>query len=228
MNRIVFLCSGAGGNFHFIRTAITNGLLPDWEISAVIVDRDCDVFSWCRASGQSAKVLDFEPSKQSPTVLDELRRNDPAIIVTNIHKIIAPEIVDHFAGRMINVHYSLLPAFGGLIGSAPVAAALDDRRALLGCTVHHVTSEVDAGPAIAQIAFPALDDRAVDDLMNPMFRAGAIALVASISAFSGDRPGNVAEVLTLDDRIGLYCGPAFDFGKIEDGIWTAVRDATRE
>ena len=70
-------------------------------------------------------------------------------------RLLSPWFVDRWAGRMINVHPSLLPCFRGL---ETHARALDAGVRIHGCTVHYVVSELDAGPIVAQAAVPVLSD----------------------------------------------------------------------
>jgi phosphoribosylglycinamide formyltransferase-1 len=76
------------------------------------------------------------------------------ICLAGFMRLLTPEFVDRWSGRMINVHPSLLPAFRGLdTHTRAIAAGVT----LHGCTVHYVVPEVDAGPIIAQAAVPVLE-----------------------------------------------------------------------
>lgn len=70
-------------------------------------------------------------------------------------RLLSPWFVDRWAGRMINIHPSLLPSFRGL---ETHARALEAGVRIHGCTVHYVVSELDAGPIVAQAAVPVLSD----------------------------------------------------------------------
>jgi phosphoribosylglycinamide formyltransferase 1 len=74
-------------------------------------------------------------------------------------RILGAEIVQRYAGRMLNIHPSLLPAYPG---TETHRRALDDRATRHGCTVHFVTADVDGGPIVAQAEVPVLpgDDAA--------------------------------------------------------------------
>ena len=76
-------------------------------------------------------------------------------------RLLSPWFIDRRAGRIINVHPSLLPAFRGL---QTHRRALDAGVLIHGCTVHYVTSELDAGPMVAQAAVPVLPDDTVETL----------------------------------------------------------------
>ncbi len=77
------------------------------------------------------------------------------VVLAGFMRILTPVFIDAFAGRLINIHPSLLPAFPGLDTHA---RALAEGVKLHGCTVHFVTSELDRGPIIAQAAVQVEDD----------------------------------------------------------------------
>lgn len=77
------------------------------------------------------------------------------VVLAGFMRILTPEFVAHYAGRMINIHPSLLPSFTGL---QTHQRALDAGVRFHGCTVHFVTAELDHGPIIAQAAVPVQAD----------------------------------------------------------------------
>ena len=82
-------------------------------------------------------------------------------------RILTPNFVAHYHGKMINIHPSLLPAYGGL---ETHARALRDGVKIHGCTVHFVTSDLDHGPIIIQAAVPVLRDDTVQTLAARVLR----------------------------------------------------------
>jgi phosphoribosylglycinamide formyltransferase 1 len=84
------------------------------------------------------------------------------VVLAGYDEILDPVLLNSFAGRLINVHPSLLPAFAGTLHAQ--AAALQYGVKVSGCTVHYVTEDVDCGPIIAQAAVPVLDDDDVESL----------------------------------------------------------------
>jgi len=90
----------------------------------------------------------------------EIRRHDPhLVLLAGFMRILGSAFVQEFAGRMLNVHPSLLPAYRGLHTHRRVLAAGDRVH---GCTVHFVSDELDGGPAVIQARVPVLpgDDEA--------------------------------------------------------------------
>lgn len=83
------------------------------------------------------------------------------VVLAGYMRILTTPFVEHYAGRMMNIHPSLLPAFTGLHTHA---RAIEAGVKITGCTVHFVTPELDHGPIIAQAAVPVLDDDTPDTL----------------------------------------------------------------
>jgi len=85
----------------------------------------------------------------------EIDRFQPDLVVlAGFMRILTPAFVEHYAGRMLNIHPSLLPSFPGL---ATHRQAIDAGVKVHGATVHFVTAELDHGPIVAQAAVPVLD-----------------------------------------------------------------------
>jgi phosphoribosylglycinamide formyltransferase 1 len=91
-----------------------------------------------------------------------LERSVDLVVNAGYDRILTGGFTAAFADRMINIHPSLLPAFGG--GMDSVAQALARGVKVTGCTVHFVTAEVDAGPILLQAAVPVLPDDTVETL----------------------------------------------------------------
>ena len=177
--KILFLCSGGGGNLRFIHMAIKKGWLPGWEHICVITDRDCPAGDYAKSEGMPFACLDFLDEKQQ-RLLYHAKLWSPDIIITTVHRIIGENILEEFDGRLVNLHYSLLPAFAGSIGAIPVKSAMQYGVCLGGATVHRVTKELDGGQPHAQIAFPISSNDLLEELMDIEFRAGCITLLAAL------------------------------------------------
>src|SRR5260370_42667945 len=82
------------------------------------------------------------------------------VAVAGYLKVVAAAVVDAYAGRIVNVHPSLLPAFGGpgMYGLRVHQAVINAREKISGVTVHYVTHEYDRGPLLAQWPVPVLPD----------------------------------------------------------------------
>jgi phosphoribosylglycinamide formyltransferase 1 len=109
------------------------------------------------------------PNKEYPTrdafdtaLRETIDRYSPDLVVlAGFMRILTPAFVDHYAGRLLNIHPSLLPSFTGLDTHQ---RALDAGVKLHGATVHFVTAELDHGPIVAQAAVMVRDDDTEDTL----------------------------------------------------------------
>ena len=180
-SRIVFLCSGGGGNLRFLAQAAALGALPGATIAAVLSDRECPANRFARERCLPTQVLDFT-DKEQHAVVEVLAALAPDIIVTNVHKILAPSVIEASAARLINLHYSLLPAYGGLIGIRPVETALADGVKFIGVTAHEVEVKVDAGRPIVQAVVPTRPGDSAETVMDTIFRCGCLALLEALIA----------------------------------------------
>jgi phosphoribosylglycinamide formyltransferase-1 len=149
---IVVLISGRGSNLQSIIDAVDREQLPV-DIKAVISNR-ADAYGLQRAAqaGIVTRVVDhtayadrtgFDRALQA--CIDEYQ---PALVaLAGFMRILTPEFVEHYQGRLMNIHPALLPAFPGLNTHQ---RALDAGVAEHGASVHFVTREVDGGPVIVQ------------------------------------------------------------------------------
>jgi phosphoribosylglycinamide formyltransferase-1 len=153
---IVILISGRGSNMQ----AIVEANLPV-RIAAVISNRpDADGLRYAQTKDIPTKVIDHRAHTSRATFDTELMRaidsDAPDLVVlAGFMRILTDDFVHHYAGRLINIHPSLLPAFPGL---ATHQRALEAGVKIHGCTVHFVTPEIDHGPIVAQAAVPVKFD----------------------------------------------------------------------
>jgi len=151
---IVVLISGRGSNLQ----ALLEAKLP-CRVAAVISSRaDAGGLDIGRAHGIPAIVVahgDFADRAAFDAALSQaIDRHQPDLVVlAGFMRILTPQFVAHYRGRLINIHPSLLPAYSGL---ATHERALQDGVKIHGCTVHYVTDDLDHGPIIIQAAVPVL------------------------------------------------------------------------
>ena len=187
MTNIAFLCSGGGGNLKFVDRAIRMGWLKGAQICGVLSDRECGANAHARRQGLVTDAMDFSPIGQIQ-VINRLRSLGADVIVTTVHKVLIPAVLTTFKGQIINLHYSLLPAFGGKIGTRPLCEALAYGSKFVGVTVHHVSEEVDMGRPIVQAILATPSEPVFDALMNVLFQVGCVALLHAIATLSGNEP----------------------------------------
>ena len=148
---VVILVSGRGSNMEAILEACAGGLAV--EVRAVISNRaDAPALAVAARYGVPTQVLSREQWPQRDAYDQALARAidqfSPAyVVLAGFMRILTTAFVEHYAGRLINIHPSLLPAFPGL---QTHQRALDAGAREHGASVHFVVAEVDAGPVIAQ------------------------------------------------------------------------------
>ena len=160
------LISGSGSNLQALIDNIASGDSPA-QISAVISNR-ADAYGLQRAksAGIATQVLDhkqFDGREAFDAALEAaIDAHQPQLVVlAGFMRILTPGFVGHFAGRLMNIHPSLLPAFTGLHTHQ---RAIEAGCKFAGCTVHMVTEELDVGPILEQAVVPVLPDDNADTL----------------------------------------------------------------
>lgn len=156
MKNIVILISGRGSNMQTLLTAKLN-----CNVAAVISNRaDAGGLAFAKARGIAVAVVSHKdhPDRESFDAALSLEIDcfkPDFVILAGFMRILTEKFVQHYAGRLINIHPSLLPAYAGMHTHA---RALADGVKIHGCTVHFVTPDLDHGPIIIQAAVPVLDD----------------------------------------------------------------------
>ena len=154
MKSIVVLISGQGSNLR----ALLEAHLP-CQVAAVISNRaEAPGLAIARQQGIATEVVAHRdyPDRMSfdAALATRIEHYQPDLVVlAGFMRILTPQFVAHYHGRLINIHPSLLPAYSGLDTHA---RALHDGVKIHGCTVHFVTSDLDHGPIIIQAAVPVL------------------------------------------------------------------------
>ena len=170
MKNLVILISGTGSNMAaIVRAAQAQrwGEHLDARVVAVISNRpDAKGLAFARDAGIATGVVDhkaFATREAFDAALQaEIDRHQPALVVlAGFMRILTPGFVAHYAGRLVNIHPSLLPAFPGLYTHQ---RAIDEGCKLAGATVHQVTAELDHGHILAQAAVPVLPGDTADAL----------------------------------------------------------------
>jgi phosphoribosylglycinamide formyltransferase-1 len=166
MKRIVILISGRGSNMEALIAARDAGHLPV-GIAAVISNRpDAGGLATAAAAGIATQVVDhkgFAGREAFDAALAECIDGfaPDLVVLAGFMRILSDGFVRHYAGRLVNIHPSLLPSFPGLHTHR---RALDEGVRIHGCTVHFVTPALDHGPVIIQAAVPVLDDDSEETL----------------------------------------------------------------
>jgi len=158
MKRIVVLLSGRGSNMEAIVRACAAERWPA-QVAAVIANRaDAAGLAFARDHGIATAVVDHKAYATRDTFDAELARAidgfaPDVVVLAGFMRILGDAFVARYAGRLVNVHPSLLPAFPGLHTHR---RAIEAGCKLAGASVHFVTPQLDFGPIIAQAVVPVL------------------------------------------------------------------------
>jgi len=187
--RVVILGSGRGSNAEAILQAQQAGRLGAARVVLVLSDKpDAGILSLGARFGVPAKFVDPAPFKTKLEGEGEDRFiaavNGAApdlVVLAGFMRVLKPKFLGAFAGKIINLHPSLLPAFPGLdgIGQAFRAGVKET-----GCTVHEVTLEVDAGRIIEQARVPIEPGETIESLATKVHAAEHRLLPAVIARLS--------------------------------------------
>ncbi len=188
MKNIVILISGGGSNMAAI---VKTAHIEHWQatlgarIAAVISNRaDAKGLQFAAVQGIATRVLDHKAFKNREAFdaalavcIDEF--SPDLVVLAGFMRILTPGFVNRYAGRLINIHPSLLPAFSGL--------HTHERAILAGCkfagaTVHEVTAELDHGAILAQAVVPVLPSDDADSLAARVLTQEHVIYPAAVKA----------------------------------------------
>ncbi len=207
---IVVLISGVGSN---LQTIIKTCDDPEFaaKVSAVISNKE-DAYGLVRAkkAGIPTEVVDHKAFESRDHYDAHLRlvidRYQPDLVVlAGFMRILTPDFVRYYSGRMINIHPSLLPKYQGMHTHERALAAGDKQH---GATVHFVTEELDGGPNIIQAVVPILDDDKTNDLAKRVLQQEHIIYPIAVRWFVLGRLKMIStkgpddktrHIVTLDD-----------------------------
>ena len=228
--RIAVAVSGAGSNLRALAAAADRGELGG-EIVLVVADRDCGALRWAVEQGIDTALVPGGDDETLAATIDGA--NPDAVVLAGYLRIVGPRTLAAVAGRILNVHPSLLPAFPG---AHAVRDALDAGVTVTGATVHLVDEVLDGGPIVVQepVAIMPGDDhetllaRIHDAEHRILPRAVALLLGGALEVPAGQRrvtldPERVAAglprprraLLSVSDKSGLV---AFAAGLIRHGF----------
>jgi len=200
MKNIVILISGRGSNMEAVSRAAQAERWPA-RIAAVISNRaDAKGLEFAAAHGIATAVVpnkDYATREAFDAALAEVIDGyaPDLVVLAGFMRILTPGFVERYAGRMLNIHPSLLPHFPGLHTHE---AALAAGHAEHGATVHFVTAELDHGPVVDQVAVPVLPGDTAQTLSARVLEQEHVLYPRAIRWFVEDK-------LTVED--GQVHGP---------------------
>ena len=200
IKRIAVLLSGRGSNFQSILSASQSGTLGG-DIALVVSNRPgAGGLDIARDAGIETALIDHQAYSTREAfdadLAGALESQSPDLIVlAGFMRILTPEFVSRFAGRLMNIHPSLLPLYPGLHTHQ---RALDAGDVYAGATVHYVTGELDGGPPVLQARVTVEPDDDVDSLAARVLQLEHQIYPQAIAWHLSDRLQFTAGRLTLD------------------------------
>ena len=184
--RIAVLVSGGGSNLQSIIDNIEQGNL-NCEISYVIADRECYGLERAEKHGiknvlLDRKVLKEKLSDEISSVLENDDEKTDYIVLAGYLSILSPEFIKKWSRKIINIHPSLLPKFGGkgMYGMNIHRAVIEAKETESGCTIHFVDTGVDTGEIILQIKVPVFSDDTPEVLQKRVLEKEHVLLIEGI------------------------------------------------
>ena len=189
MKRLVILISGRGSNMAAIMEAVKAGAIPAKLVGvisnrpgaaglALAAGRGVPTFIVDHAGFADRGAFEARLSKAIDDLAPDL------VVLAGFMRVLGPDFVARYAGRLLNIHPALLPAYPGLHTHR---RALADGVKVHGCTVHFVTHDVDHGPIVAQAAVAVRDGDDEASLAARVLSAEHRILVAAVRWFCEDR-----------------------------------------
>lgn len=169
--RLGVLVSGNGTNLQAILDACTRGEIPGGVVCVVSSSTKAFALERARRAGVATVTLTPKECADRATydarLIDILRSAQVDLVcLAGFLRILTPQFIEQFAGRIMNIHPALLPAFGGpgMYGAHVHEAVLASGVKVSGCTVHFADETPDGGPIILQSTVPVEDDDTVETL----------------------------------------------------------------
>ena len=207
---IMVLVSGGGSNLQALVEAEKKGKLKPGKLVAVVSDRPeayaleraklCGIPVYVQEPDLKIKKKDERRKELSERIWMIARDNEVSLIVlAGFLSILAGKIFKYFPGRIINLHPSLLPKYGGIgmYGEIVHRAVLDARDTKSGCTVHIVDEGIDTGPIILQRKVSVLHGDTADALAERVHEQEHIAIVKATALMAKRVQKELAELAEL-------------------------------
>ncbi|ODS41274.1 MAG: phosphoribosylglycinamide formyltransferase [Candidatus Altiarchaeales archaeon WOR_SM1_79] len=204
---LAVLISGRGSNLKAIIDAIKNGYLDKVNLRVVIANKDAPGLRYVKEIGSpyhtihriinGEKIPNEEHDKK---VMKAIERYDIDLIaLAGYNQVLQKEFVNRYKWKIMNIHPSLLPSFGGTLHGQK--DALEYGVKISGCTVHFVEEDIDTGPIIIQAAVPVKDDDTSETLANRILEHEYIIYPKAIKLFSENRLKIVGRKVIVEEEL---------------------------
>ncbi len=193
MKNIVILISGLGSNMAAIVRAAQQERWPERlhvRVAAVISNKaGAEGLTFARTHGMATAVVDHKAYARredfDAALMAQIDQFAPDLVVlAGFMRILTPGFVTHYAGRLLNIHPSLLPAFPGLNTHQ---RAIDAGCRFAGATVHQVTADLDHGPILDQAVVPVLAQDTAESLAARVLSQEHLIYPRAVSQFFASR-----------------------------------------
>lgn len=188
---LAVLVSGSGSNLAALINAVNEGIIKDGQISLVISNKK-DVYALKRAENAGISTLKVTRSEFNSDedfdkfILAKLKEYEiDLILLAGYLRILTKPLLEAYKDRILNIHPSLLPDFGGmgLYGMKVHEEVIKSKTSISGCTVHIVTENVDYGPILAQISVPVMPDDTPQSLAGKVLKEEHKLYPATVQKF---------------------------------------------
>ena len=203
--RLALMASGTGSNLEILLSEKKVGNLPlvDWALlgcdrpNAPVIQKaeSHSLKTWVHSPSEFADKTQYEKSLHQVLSEEEV----DGIVLAGYMRLIGPTLLEHWEGRIINLHPSLLPSFPG---QHSIRDALEHRVKLTGCTVHFVDAGIDTGPIIAQESVPIFSADIKETLINRIHRAEHSLLPKTIRRWSDGEFYLKDKIVHFVDEVG--------------------------
>ena len=184
--RIAVFVSGSGSNLQSIINNIENGTL-NCEISYVIADRECFGLERAEKHGIKSIMLDKKLfgknlSDEINAILENDTRKTDYIVLAGYLSILSESFINKWARKIINIHPSLLPKYGGkgMYGIKVHKAVIANNEKESGCTIHFVDNGIDTGEIITNVKVPVYEDDTPEILQKRVLEKEHVLLIKGI------------------------------------------------
>ncbi|CDM41353.1 phosphoribosylglycinamide formyltransferase [Pseudomonas oleovorans] len=199
---VVVLISGSGSNLQALIDSVAHDGNPA-RIAAVICNRaGAHGLERAKQAGIATELLDHKQfdgrEAFDAALIQAIDAHQPDLVVlAGFMRILTPGFVQHYSGRLLNIHPSLLPKHKGLHTHQRAIEAGDSEH---GCSVHFVTEELDGGPLVVQAVLPVMADDTAESLASRVHQQEHLIYPLAVRWFAEGRLRLGAQGAMLDDQ----------------------------
>lgn len=201
--RVVVLISGNGSNLQAIIDKIAADNIPAKVVAVISNNPDAYGLTRARNAGVDVEVIEHTNHDDRQSFDEALKEkiehhHADLVVLAGFMRILTDDFVNYYAGRMINIHPSLLPSYQGLNTHQRV---LDAGEKVHGASVHFVTPELDGGPVILQAIVPVKENDTAESLAQRVHQVEHVIYPQVIKWFAERRLKLDGDIILFDNKI---------------------------